>query len=171
MYHISIHRTRTYAYILGSGNRGPSRCMHLYWYGRVGVTVCHVSWIRCRPLLILYRIFTIYAVFDCTMPATQRPSRSSASSQSQQPQQQPPTTESSISTGSTSNTIKPTLREQLDQAEVAIRKTRDATAQLHYWWRQHLFRLSCMVFLLCFYQARKPSEACIRNIKVRCCCC
>ena len=101
------------------------------------------------------------------MTVTQRPSRSSTSSQSQ------PTATISSSSRATNTPIttndnkKPTLHEQLDQAEAAIRKTRDATAQLHYWWRQHLFRLSCMVFLLCFYQARKPSEACIRNIKVR----
>ncbi|KAI2492183.1 hypothetical protein MHU86_22379 [Fragilaria crotonensis] len=107
------------------------------------------------------------------MTATQRPSRSSASSRQSQPT---PTTNVAADDNNTSNSAavtntnttsnsKPTLQEQLDKAEAAVRKTRDATAQLHYWWRQHLFRLSCMVFVLCFYQARKPSEACIRNIK------
>jgi hypothetical protein len=62
---------------------------------------------------------------------------------------------------------KPTLEEQLDKAEYAVRKSKYAAAQVHYWWRQHLFRLSLLVFLLCFHQARRPSAACIQNIKVR----
>jgi hypothetical protein len=69
--------------------------------------------------------------------------------------------------GSGDPTTKPTLEEQLDKAEYAVRKSKYAAAQVHYWWRQHLFRLSLLVFLLCFHQARRPSAACIQNIKVR----
>ena len=83
-----------------------------------------------------------------------------------------PTTTTTPTTGSTSSVsavpaAKPTLEEQLDQAEYAVRKSKYAAAQVHFWWRQHLFRLSLLVFLLCFHQARRPSAACIQNIKVR----
>jgi hypothetical protein len=66
----------------------------------------------------------------------------------------------------TATSTKPSLADQLDRAEVAVLKARDATAQLHVWWRQHLFRLSLLVLLLCLHQTQKPSAECIKNIKV-----
>ena len=77
------------------------------------------------------------------------------------------TTTTSTTGGGGDPATKPTLEEQLDKAEYAVRKSKYAAAQVHYWWRQHLFRLSLLVFLLSFHQARRPSEACIQNIKVR----
>lgn len=62
---------------------------------------------------------------------------------------------------------KLSLQDQLDRAEEAVLKSRDTTAQLHVWWRQHLFRLSMLVLLLSLHQTQVPSTECIKNIKVR----
>jgi hypothetical protein len=60
-----------------------------------------------------------------------------------------------------------TLEEQLDRAEVAVRKARDTTAYLQDQWRSHLFRISFLVLLVSFHQCSTPMQACIHNIKVR----
>lgn len=61
---------------------------------------------------------------------------------------------------------KASLQEQLDKAQAHVEQCRDATLKLHIWWRQYLFGLNILVFLLCFRQAQIPSAACIKNIKV-----
>lgn len=58
------------------------------------------------------------------------------------------------------------LEEQLDRAEVAVRKARDATAYLHDQWRTHLYRISFLVLLVSFHQCRLPMNECMTNIKV-----
>jgi hypothetical protein len=58
------------------------------------------------------------------------------------------------------------LEEQLDRAEVAVQKARDATAYLHQQWRDHMFRLSFLVLLISFHMCRLPMSECMKNIKV-----
>jgi hypothetical protein len=76
-------------------------------------------------------------------------------------------TSSTTSATTTTSTATASLLETLTVAENKARNALRGTAQLHQWWRQHLYRLSCLVILLCFFQLRKPSEECILNIKVR----
>lgn len=59
-----------------------------------------------------------------------------------------------------------TLEQQLDRAEIAVRKAKDATAYLQDQWRNHLFRLSFLVLLVSFNQSRTPMQECMNNIKV-----
>lgn len=77
------------------------------------------------------------------------------------------TTSSVTAATTTTSTATASLLETLIVAENKARNALRGTAQLHQWWRQHLYRLSCLVILLCFFQLRKPSEECILNIKVR----
>jgi hypothetical protein len=58
------------------------------------------------------------------------------------------------------------LEEQLDRAEVATQRARDATAYLHRKWRDHMFRLSFLVLLISFHMCRLPMSECMKNIKV-----
>ena len=58
------------------------------------------------------------------------------------------------------------LEVQLDRAEVAVRKARDATAYLQDQWRTHLFRISFLVLFVAFHQCRQPMMECMTNIKV-----
>lgn len=60
-----------------------------------------------------------------------------------------------------------TLDEQLDRAEVAVKRAKDATAYLHQQWREHMFRLSLLVLIISFYMCRLPMSECMTNIKVR----
>lgn len=62
-----------------------------------------------------------------------------------------------------------TLEQQLDRAEVAVRKSKDTTAYLQEQWRSHLFRLSFLVLLVSFNQCRTPMGECMNNIKVWLC--
>ena len=82
--------------------------------------------------------------------ATQRPSSASSEKKKDDETQQ-----------------KASLQDQLDKAQAHVEQCRDATLKLHIWWRQYLFGLNILVFLLCFRQAQIPSAACIKNIKVR----
>jgi hypothetical protein len=70
-------------------------------------------------------------------------------------------------TSASTSTTPLSIEDQLIQAEVAVLKARDGTAQLHAWWKRHLFAMSMLVLLLSFQAAQKPSAACIANIKVR----
>jgi hypothetical protein len=79
-----------------------------------------------------------------------------------------PTMENDVGTTTAATaTATSSLLETLSVAEDKARNALRGTLQLHHWWRQHLYRLSWLVILLCFFQLRKPSEECIRNIKVR----
>ena len=79
------------------------------------------------------------------------------SSQQQPQQQEPPPPQVSDET----------LEEQLDRAEVAVRKAKDTTAYLQDQWRSHLFRISFLVLLVSFHQCSAPMQECIQNVKVR----
>lgn len=61
------------------------------------------------------------------------------------------------------------LEEQLDKAESAVTRARDATAQLHKQWRDHMLRISLLVIVLAFSQCRQPMRECMNNIKARTC--
>ena len=58
------------------------------------------------------------------------------------------------------------LMKEVDNAEAQLLQSRFATAQLHVFWRTHLFRMSLLVLAIAFNQCRTPTIECMKNMKV-----
>mmetsp|Transcript_49394 Transcript_49394/g.73641 ORF Transcript_49394/g.73641 Transcript_49394/m.73641 type:complete len:267 (-) Transcript_49394:16-816(-) len=68
-------------------------------------------------------------------------------------------------TAGSNGTAESNLHTEIDKAEAAVVQARNATAQLHVWWKTHLFRMSLLVLALALNQSLRPTKLCISNIK------